>query len=136
MSRKKIVAGNWKMNKTFTEAKALVNEILANCDEDHTVTKIIFPPFPFLSPVSTELNNRPDFYVGAQNCHTHVSGAYTGEVAAEAIASCGAAYVLVGHSERRQYFNEGSELLKAKIDACLRADLIPVFCVGEVLNER
>ncbi|MFL5753222.1 MAG: triose-phosphate isomerase [Bacteroidia bacterium] len=136
MSRKKIVAGNWKMNKTFAEAVALASEIVSSCKKDDAVTKIIFPPFPFLSSISGIVMDRSDFFSGAQNCHTHDSGAYTGEVSALALRSCQAKYVLVGHSERRQYFNEGSELLKAKIDACFRNELIPVYCVGEILSER
>jgi triosephosphate isomerase len=136
MARKKIVAGNWKMNKTFAEAVKLASEIVSRTSVDERVTKIIFPPFPYLSSVSGIVMDRPDFFSGAQNCHTHDSGAYTGEVSAQALRSCEAKYVLVGHSERRQYFNEQSELLKAKTDACFRNELIPVYCVGEVLNER
>lgn len=115
---------------------ALVEELRLKSTEDTAVTKIIFPPFPFLAGVSWALRERKDAFTGAQNCHEKDSGAYTGEVSASAIKSCGAAYVLVGHSERRQYFKESSEILKAKTDACFRNGLIPVYCVGEVLEER
>ena len=136
MSRKKIVAGNWKMNKTLPEAKQLIQEIVQSYPEDQSVQKIVFPPFPFLSVLAGEITQRKDFLVGAQNCHQNDSGAFTGEVSAQAIASTGAAYVLIGHSERRQYFKEDNLQLKAKIDVAFKNNLIPLFCVGEVLNER
>ncbi len=136
MSRKKIVAGNWKMNKTLPEAQQLINEIINSCVEDTAVQKIVFPPFLFLPAVSLATGQRNDFFTGAQNCHTHDAGAYTGEVSAQAIASVGATYVLVGHSERRQYFKEDSHQLKSKIEAVFRNKLVPLYCVGEVLNER
>ncbi len=136
MARKKIVAGNWKMNKTLTEARSLVEEVLKNNPADNKVCKIIFPPFLFLSELNVLLTGREDVFTGAQNCHTLDAGAYTGETSAQAIASVGASYVLVGHSERRQYFHENSEVLKSKLDAVYRNGLIPVYCIGEVLAER
>lgn len=137
MSRKKIVAGNWKMNKTLAEAEALVTAILSGSqDESRAVTRIFFPSFPFLPKVVELIGERSQFYAGAQNCHHLESGAYTGEVSAAAIASCGASYVLVGHSERRMYFHETSEELRQKTELALKHKLSPVYCVGEKLNER
>jgi triosephosphate isomerase len=136
MQRKKIVAGNWKMNKTLQEAEALVKEVV-QAETKGEVTKIFFPSFPFLTAVNQLLNsNSRQFFCGAQNCSDKENGAYTGEVAPAAIASTGAAYVLVGHSERRTLFQENAALLKAKIDICLKHGLTPVYCIGEVLQER
>lgn len=136
MSRKKIVAGNWKMNKTLPEAKALAAAIVSGCNEDNTVTKIFFPPFPFIQSVAEITEGKNHFFVGAQNCYHLEAGAYTGEVSAAALVSCGAKYVLVGHSERRTYFHETSEELRQKIELALKHKLTPVYCVGEKLNER
>jgi len=136
MPRKKILAGNWKMNKTLPEAEALVNAIVGGCKEDNTVTKIFFPPFLFVEKVAELLRGKNHFYAGAQNCHHLESGAYTGEVSATAIASCGAKYVLVGHSERRIYFHESPEELRQKTELAIKNKLIPIYCVGEKLNER
>ncbi|HXB39603.1 MAG TPA: triose-phosphate isomerase [Bacteroidia bacterium] len=136
MPRKKIIAGNWKMNKSLIEAQALVNAIINGCGEENSVTKIFFPPFLFIEKLAGLCEEKKDFFVGAQNCHQLESGAYTGEVSAKAIASCGAKYVLIGHSERRIYFHESSEELRQKIEQALKNNLIPVYCVGEKLNER
>ncbi len=136
MPRKKILAGNWKMNKTLPEAEALVGAIISGCDEHNCVTKIFFPPFLFIEKAAALVKGKSNFYVGAQNCHHLPNGAYTGEVSAAAIASCGARYVLVGHSERRIYFEESSEELRQKIELALKNHLTPVYCVGEKLNER
>lgn len=124
------------MNKTLPEAKALAEAIVSGCKEDNTVTKIFFPPFVFVETVAKLIERKNHFYVGAQNCHHLDAGAYTGEVSAAAIASCGAKYVLVGHSERRTYFHETPEELRQKIEVALKHKLIPVYCVGEKLNER
>ena len=134
--RKKIVASNWKMNKTLNEAQSLVNAIVSGCNEKNTVTKIFFPPAPFIPVVNYLLHGKSNFFVGAQNCYHTESGAFTGEISASAIASYGAGYVIIGHSERRQYFHETAEQLKAKVNLALKHNLIPVFCVGEKLNER
>ena len=136
MPRKKIIAGNWKMNRSLPEAEALVNTIVSGVKEDNSVSKIFFPPFPFIEKVAGLINGKTGFYVGAQNCHHLESGAYTGEVSAAAIASCGAKYVLVGHSERRIYFHETPEELRQKIEVALKHGLSPIYCVGEKLNER
>jgi len=136
MSRKKIIAGNWKMNKSLPEAEALVKAIVAGCKEGDGITKIFFPPLVFIERTAHHIAGKSNFFVGAQNCHHLESGAYTGEVSALAIASCGAQYVLVGHSERRIYFHETSEELRQKLELAFKHKLTPVYCVGEKLNER
>jgi len=136
MSRKKIVAGNWKMNKTLQEAEALVKSIVLGCGDNDGVTKILFPPFVFIQTAVSLTKEKSNFFVGAQNCHHLESGAYTGEVGAPAIASVGATYVIIGHSERRIYFNESHEELRQKIEVALKNNLTPIYCVGEKLNER
>ncbi len=137
MSRKKIVAGNWKMNTTLNEAVRLVLEIKQKTNPNALkVHKIIFPPFPFLKPVADILENVSDFCVGAQNCSEHKQGAYTGEVSAQMIQSLNCKYVLVGHSERRLYFKESAQQLSLKIEQALANNLTVIFCFGEQLNER
>jgi triosephosphate isomerase len=133
--RKKIVAANWKMNKTLQEGKTLVNAIISG-NSNTDVTKIIFPPSLFVSEFASLLKESAGFFVGAQNCYHAESGAFTGEISASAIASCGATHVIIGHSERRQYFNETAEQLKQKVNLALKHKLIAVYCVGEKLNER
>src|ERR1044071_6722640 len=135
MRRKKIVAGNWKMNKTLSEAVELVNAVLKDAPQN-SVTKIFFSPFPFVSKVAELSSSRNDFFTGAQNCSEHASGAFTGEVSAAMIHSTGAAYVLVGHSERRQYFGETNAIARKKITLALENNLKVVYCVGETLTER
>jgi triosephosphate isomerase (TIM) len=134
--RKNIVAGNWKMNKTLQEGVALateLNDILAskkvNCDV------IIGTPFIHLASVAAVVDSAK-LGVAAENCADHVSGAYTGEVSAAMVKSTGAQYVILGHSERRAYYGETSEILKAKVQLTLENGLTPIFCIGEVLAER
>jgi triosephosphate isomerase len=133
--RKKIVAGNWKMNKSFPEGMQLIDDILKGTIPS-PVVKIIATPFIHLTEAARKLATRNDFGLAAQNCHHLSSGAYTGEVAAGMIASTGAGYVIIGHSERRQYFQESNTVLAQKVNAALAAGLIPVFCIGESLEER
>ena len=134
--RKNIVAGNWKMNKTLQEGIALakeLNEMLAgekpNCDV------IICTPFIHLASV-TPLVDPAKIGVGAENCADKESGAYTGEVSAAMVASTGAKYVILGHSERRAYYHETVEILEEKVKLALAHGLTPIFCIGEVLEER
>jgi triosephosphate isomerase len=136
MSRQKIVAGNWKMNKSLQEAKTLVEQITNQVNEFDEVTKIIIPPFPFLEFVKSNITNKPNFYVGAQNCHTNSSGAFTGEVSASMLSSVGCEYVLVGHSERRANHNDDDAKINKKIKAALANELKPIFCIGEELAIR
>lgn len=139
--RKKIVAGNWKMNKTFSESVELVKEILSllelkNLPAATSSEVIIIPPFPYISTCVELLKNHTRVLAGAQNCYTENSGAYTGEVSASMIQSLGAKYVILGHSERRAIFNETNEFLSKKLQAVLNNQLVPIFCIGETLSER
>jgi triosephosphate isomerase (TIM) len=136
--RSKIVAGNWKMNKTLDEAHVLTTEILSLVGEEVKVPvkAILCTPFPYLFPVKQLLGDAVRISVGAQNCSEHEAGAYTGEVSAPMIASLGVKYVILGHSERRQYFGEEGALLAKKIDVALKHGLTPIFCCGEMLDVR
>ncbi len=136
MSRQKIVAGNWKMNTTLSEALFLVDGILSKMNTTNEVTKIIIPPFPYLISISNKIGETEHISLGAQNCHTDESGAFTGEISASMLASVGCSYVLVGHSERRCYFNETNEELIKKIKSALDNNLKPIFCIGETLEQR
>ena len=135
--RKKIVIANWKMNKGLSEGLQLVDEIINDSSiQSNDVLKVIAPSFVHLALVADKLKNINGFAASAQNCHHVKNGAYTGEVSAEMIASAGAKYVIIGHSERRQYFNESNELLAQKVNVALANNLVPVFCIGENLTER
>lgn len=134
--RKNIVAGNWKMNTTLEEGVELANEINAalkgkkvNCDV------VVCVPFTHLTSVNAVIE--PELIgLGAENCSEHTEGAYTGEVSAAMVKSTGATHVILGHSERRQYFGENNAQLLAKTRQALANGLTPIFCVGEVLEER
>jgi triosephosphate isomerase len=136
--RKKIVAGNWKMNKTLEEAKMLTSEIMGMvADEIKGDTVVILGvPFPYLIPVKNQLGARSKILLAAQNCSDHDFGAFTGEVSAPMLKSIEIPYVIVGHSERRQYFGEGGKLLATKVDIALANSLTPIFCCGEPLEIR
>jgi triosephosphate isomerase (TIM) len=136
--RKKIIAGNWKMNKTYGEALLLANEVSDHVSKNNhpSLLTIIAPPFPFLTAVSRATDGTAGIAVAAQNCHTENAGAFTGEVSVPMIISCGAQYVIIGHSERRQYFGETDEMLLAKLRMALANGLKPIFCIGESLKER
>lgn len=134
--RKNIVAGNWKMNTTLPEGLQLakdVNEALKGIEPKCDV--VIAVPFTHLASVN-EVIDKSKLGLGAENCADHTSGAYTGEVSAPMVASTGANYVILGHSERRQYYGETSEILKEKVVLALANNLTPIFCIGEVLEER
>ena len=136
--RKKIVAGNWKMNKTFAEGIELareVNDYVRYKDGAEGVTVILGTPFIHLAKVANNLTE-PSITVSAQNCATEKSGAYTGEISAEMVASTGAKQVILGHSERRCYYGETSPILVKKVAQALESKLDIIFCVGEVLEER
>lgn len=136
--RKKIVAGNWKMNKSLSQGLQLVDEIIAaaSASPSNSVLKIIAPPFTHLASVHEKIKTISGFAVAAQNCHHMSNGAYTGEVSAEMINSTGTNYVIIGHSERRQYFGESDSLLAQKVNLALTNNLIPIFCIGENGDER
>lgn len=134
--RTKIIAGNWKMNKTLEEAKTLTAELITLSAEVKTDAKIVLcVPFPYLLTTRDQLGNSR-VLVGAQNCSEHDAGAYTGEVSAAMIKSIGIPYVILGHSERRQFFKEDGKLLATKVDKVLGQNLIPIFCCGEPLEIR
>jgi triosephosphate isomerase len=132
--RKKIVAGNWKMNKSYDEAKHLVSELLS-AEYDDSVQMIIIPPALYATDL-INLTQESEIKVGLQNSSQYESGAYTGEISAEMIYSIGASYALVGHSERREYFNEGNEVLAWKVGKLLANNITPIYCCGEKLEER
>ena len=136
--RRKIVAGNWKMNKNYEDGLALASEIvhIAADEVPAGVELILCTPFIHLASVAKLAGSIAHVQVGAQNCHTKASGAYTGEISTEMIQSVGAKYVIVGHSERREYFHEDSEMLLAKTKAVLAQGLTPIFCCGESLSQR
>lgn len=137
MSRTKIVAGNWKMHKSMEEGLALITEIrgIAKDECNGRTDIVVCPPFIHLN-TAVRLTDGSNVKVGAQNCHQNAEGAYTGEISAGMIKSTGAGYVILGHSERRQYFGENAELLKSKVEAALGQQLHILFCCGETLEER
>ena len=135
--RRKIVAGNWKMNNDLGESMKLVSEV-RDMVEDEVRNKaviIIAPPYPFIYTVSQMVKTNR-IKTAAQDCSAHESGAYTGEVSAAMIRSAGAEFVIIGHSERRKFFKESDELLFEKVKQALKNDLQVIFCCGEVLEER
>lgn len=135
--RKKIVAANWKMNLTLAQGEQLVNDIIAagiKLSEGQEV--VIAPPFPYLIKVKQLIRNYPGIYLAAQNCYSEKSGAYTGEVSAEMLQSIGVDFVIIGHSERREYFSESNAQLAKKIDLALANGIKPIFCCGEPLEVR
>ena len=135
--RKKIVAGNWKMNLTLAQGEQLINDILqAGLKLGEGQEVVVATPFPYLTKAKSLLKNYPGFFVAAQNCASEKSGAYTGEVSAEMLQSVGVDYVIIGHSERREYFQESNAILAKKIDLALAADIKPIFCCGEPLEVR
>lgn len=136
--RQKIVAGNWKMNKTLEEAHSLTSEIMGMVADEvkGNVKVILCTPFPYLVSVKNQLGTSKQISVGAQNCSEHDSGAYTGEVSAPMLKSMGIPYVIIGHSERRQYFGEDGKLLATKVDKALANGITPIFCCGEPLEIR
>jgi len=135
--RKKIIAGNWKMNKTFQEADELVENISQGLKELNLNKKevILCPPFLYAEMVSDYAEEFP-FSVGVQNVSEYKRGAYTGEVSAEMIQSMDIKYVVIGHSERRSLFDESDDVLASKTDRALAYGLTPIFCCGELLEAR
>ena len=136
--RKHIVAGNWKMNLTFTEADELLDELMSELEQvelPRDTQVIVCPPFPYIE-MASDYANDSYFMVGAQNVSDQERGAYTGEVSAEMLESCEIDYCIVGHSERRGYYGETDATVAAKVDRLLAHGLKPIVCVGEVLEER
>ena len=133
--RKLIIAGNWKMNKTITEALALVNDLKIELPNIKEVDIVVCPPFTALCEVSKALRDS-NIRLGAQDVSEHNAGAYTGDIAAEMLKELSVRYVILGHSERRQYHKESDELIAKKARAAHAASLQPIVCVGETLAER
>jgi triosephosphate isomerase len=136
--RKKIIAGNWKMNLDYNEGMALFSEIANMVKDEITGSQqaVVCSPFIHLSSLVQLAKGYDKVAVGAQNAHQNESGAYTGEISAKMVKSTGATYVILGHSERRQYFGEDNKLLAQKADTALANGLKPIFCIGETLEER
>jgi triosephosphate isomerase len=136
--RSNIVAGNWKMNKTLEEGVTLASEIvnMVNDEVMDDVKVVLCPPFIHLNSVSKIIGDAKNVFLGAQNCNDNTSGAYTGEVSVDMLKSVGVEYVIIGHSERREYYDESNEFLSRKVDTALEAGLTPIFCCGEPLEIR
>ena len=137
MNRQKIAAGNWKMHKTLTEGQGLAQEIrtMAESELMSNATLMIFPPFIHLASIAKQMEGS-NIIVGAQNMNENEQGAFTGEVSAGMLTSIGVKHTLVGHSERRQYYNESNASCAAKIKTALKHGITPVYCIGETLTER
>ncbi len=133
--RKPLMAGNWKMNKTIPEAVAMVKELKGKIADVKDVDVLLCPVFTALYPVANEVKGS-NINIGAQDLFWEAKGAFTGEVAPNMITDAGCSFVIIGHSERRQYFGETNETVNKKIKAALSSGLIPVVCVGETLKER
>lgn len=134
--RKKIVAGNWKMNTDRHSGAALIVEVLNGLPHEPKCTVILAPPFPLLSIAADLLIRDGRAMLGAQNCHHEPSGAFTGEVAAPMLASFGVSHVILGHSERRQFFHEDDGLIRRKMDEAMHSGMNVIWCCGEQLTER
>ncbi len=134
--RKKIVAGNWKMNMRRDEGLALAREIAAATLPSGDVSVVICPPAVHLYGVESIIAGRPNLHLGAQNCHHLDSGACTGEISAIMLQSVGVSYVIIGHSERRQFARESNALLSQKVNKVIEHGLVPIFCCGEPLEIR
>ncbi|WP_300599650.1 triose-phosphate isomerase [Niabella sp.] len=135
--RQQIAAANWKMNLTYVEGQQLLKDILDENIETTENQLVIFGvPFPYLMMANEKVNTLKNFYVAAQNCSNKKSGAYTGEVSVDMLKSINIQYCIIGHSERREYFNESNLEISEKLDLLLGAGLKPIFCCGEPLSIR
>lgn len=133
--RKKVIAGNWKMNKDLNESQDLISKIINGLGNDTKCDIIVCPPFTSLREVSLLIKTTP-VKLGAQNLHFEDSGAFTGEISASMLKSVGCEYVIIGHSERRNIFGEQNDVINKKIKKALEHSLKPIFCVGELLEQR
>lgn len=133
--RKPLLAGNWKMNKTIPEALELVNGLRKNLEGVSDREILVCPPFVALAPVSGVLKDS-NINLGAQNVYWEVKGAFTGEVSCDMLLKSGCKYVIIGHSERRQYFGETDETVNKRTKAAFTSGLVPIVCIGETLAER
>lgn len=135
--RKQIAAANWKMNLTWQQGETLLDELLAqpqNLTDNQLV--VLGVPFPYLQATKAKVGDRKGIYIAAQNCCHQKSGAFTGEVSAEMLQSIGVDYIIIGHSERREYFNESNAVLAEKVNLCVANGMKPIFCCGEPLSIR
>jgi triosephosphate isomerase (TIM) len=135
MVRKPVIAGNWKMHATVPEALELVRGLVASCSGKTAVEVVIGPPFTALHAVSCEIKGK-GIGLAAQNMHYEPKGAFTGEISAPMLKDAGCTHVIIGHSERRQYFCETDEAVNKKVKVALAAGLTPIMCIGETLAER
>ena len=135
ITRKKLIAGNWKMNKTSADAVALVGDLVATIGRQTDVDVVVCPPFTSIETVAKALDGST-LKLGAQNMHPEASGAFTGEVSAPMLRALFATHVILGHSERRAYFAETDAFINKKVLAALKHQLKPILCVGETLAER
>ncbi|MGE5508074.1 MAG: triose-phosphate isomerase [Chitinophagales bacterium] len=135
MARRPIIAGNWKMHKTIAEAQALVRSLKGLVAPDEAAEIVLCPPFTALAAVKAELSGT-GWGLGAQDLFWEEKGAFTGEVAPSMLVDAGCSHVIIGHSERRQYFGETDETVNRKVKAALAASLVPIVCVGESLEQR
>ena len=134
--RRKILAANWKMNMTLSEADSFLDGFLIEVENENSVDIVLIPPFTALARVSEKLNEVQNVKVGAQNMHWEKSGAFTGEISASMLRELFTRYVVLGHSERRTLFGETDEIVNKKTKAALAATLTPIVCIGETLAER
>jgi len=130
-----VIAGNWKMNNTPSASREFVRQLIPRLSQMNGCTVVLCVPFVDLTPVG-ELIYGTNLKLGAQNVHWEASGAFTGEISADMLRECGTEYVVIGHSERRQYFGEVDTTVNRRVQAALRGGLKPIICVGELLAER
>ncbi len=135
--RKQIAAANWKMNLSLLQAEELINALLlSDISLNENQVAVFAVPFPYLLPVKQKLDGKKNMFVAAQNCSANKNGAYTGEVSAEMLQGIGIKYVIIGHSERREYNHESNAELAQKINIAMDHQLLPIFCCGEALPVR
>ncbi len=136
--RKKIIAGNWKMNLKQQEGTILISEVVNMVKDEVTNNALVVlcPPFPHLGYAKKLFQSQANIFLGSQNCADKASGAYTGEVSAAILQSFEVDYVIIGHSERREYYKETDQTLAAKVNLTLENGLLPIFCCGETLQQR
>lgn len=139
MTRRPIIAGNWKLNKLTEDAVSLIEDIkvkLMDCSKTSLPVVVVCPVFTSLSAVNEVLKQEKGIALGAQNCYWEESGAYTGEISVSMLADLGVSYIIVGHSERRQFFSETDEMINKKAKTVLAKGLLPIICCGETLEQR